>query len=52
MRDDRERLLNILEAIQRVEEYSNQDEMLLIVNRLFKFGLYIIFKSLVKLPDN
>jgi uncharacterized protein with HEPN domain len=24
MRDDRERLLNILEAIQRVEEYSNQ----------------------------
>ncbi|MDB9312964.1 hypothetical protein PN462_07615 [Spirulina sp. CS-785/01] len=51
MRRDSERLQDIFEAIKRIQDRANldqieDDEML----QVFKFGCYITYKLLVKLP--
>jgi hypothetical protein len=50
MRDDRERLLDIVEAIQLVEQYSIQGRDAFDHNRSFKFGMCTIFRLSAKLP--
>jgi len=48
MRNDRERLLDIREAIENIQKYAAAAKMLLGKTSLFRPGYYIIFKSSVK----
>jgi uncharacterized protein with HEPN domain len=42
MRDDRERIIDILEAIERIEKYAASSRDAFEREELFKYGWYII----------
>ena len=45
MRDNSERELDMLEAIERIERYSQKDPMFLKVMNLYRLGLCIVFRQ-------